>query len=318
VRLLITGITGFVGPYLAEHIAQREETAELWGLAWGDTEQPQLQALRPRLRLVDGDLTEPASLHAAIEESRPELVFHLAAATSVAKSWEYAERAMEINALGTIRLYEALRRLDSAPLVVVASSSEIYGRPRSTTRPLSEDFPIRPVSPYGTTKAAQDLLAAQLGEACGIPTVRLRPFNLTGPRRPEHFVASSFARQVARIENEKLDPVIRVGNLEAVRDFTDVRDAARAYWMAANSAQPGEAYNLCSGRGVRVGELLEILLEEAGADIEVRVGQERIRPNDVGWQVGDPSKLSQATGWAPEIPIRKTLVDLLDWWRAQS
>jgi GDP-4-dehydro-6-deoxy-D-mannose reductase len=317
VRILITGITGFVAPFVAEHIAEVDADAELWGLAWGDADQPHLAALARRLRLVDGDLCSPESLRAAVERSRPEVVFHLAAATSVARSWEHAERSMEINALGTIRLYEALGRLDEAPVVVVASSSEVYGQAEAVAGRLTESSPMRPLSPYGTSKAAQDLLAAQLGEACGIPTIRLRPFNLTGPRRPSHFVASSFARQIARIEKGLDEPVIQVGNLDAVRDFTDVRDAARAYRLAATSARPGEAYNLCTGREVAIRGLLDRLLEATSSSIEVRIDPARLRPSDVPWQVGDPTKLEGATGWTAKISLRETLADLLDWWRAR-
>jgi GDP-4-dehydro-6-deoxy-D-mannose reductase len=316
VRVLITGITGFVGPYLAAHIAETEPTAEIWGLKWGELAGDAAELLGARIRLIEGDVTDSASLKGVLGECRPEAVIHLAAASSVARSWSNVARALSINAVGTARLLEAICETGRRPVTVVASSAEVYGRVSSTDGPVREDAPLAPVSPYGTSKVAQDLLAAQYAAAYGLPVVRLRPFHLTGPRRPAHFVGSSFAEQIARIEGGFLPPVLEVGNLDAVRDITDVRDAARAYWLAITQGAPGEVYNLCSGRELRIAELVERLFELSHERIEVRVDPGRLRTDDIPWLVGDHTRLSEATGWQPEIPIDRTLADLLDWWRS--
>jgi GDP-4-dehydro-6-deoxy-D-mannose reductase len=317
VRVLITGITGFVGPYVAAHIAEAESTAEIWGLQWDELTDDARELIGSKLLLLEGDVTDPRSLRACVRECRPEVVIHLAAASSVARSWSHAARALEINAVGTANLLEAIRESGGRPVVVVASSSEVYGRVESDDGPVREDAPLAPVSPYGTSKVAQDLLAAQYAAAHGLAVIRLRPFHLTGPRRPAHFVGSSFAEQIARIEHGQLPPVLKVGNVDAVRDITDVRDAARAYWLAVTSGTAGEVYNLCSGRALRIGGLVRGLLDLTEVPIEVERDPERLRTDDIPWLVGDHTSFTDATGWEPEIPFRRSLKDLLDWWRAK-
>jgi GDP-4-dehydro-6-deoxy-D-mannose reductase len=315
VKVLITGITGFVGPYVAAHVAEVEPEAEIWGLQWDELAEDAAELLGSRIHLVEGDVTDSDSLEGVLGECRPEVVIHLAAASSVAHSWSNAARALEINAVGTTRLLEAIRETGRRPMIAVASSAEVYGWVSRTDGPVNEDAPLAPVSPYGTSKVAQDLLAAQYAAGHGLPVVRLRPFHLTGPRRPAHFVGSSFAEQIARIEHGLSPPVLEVGNLDSVRDITDVRDAARAYWLAITRGAPGEVYNLCCGRELRIAELVERLLELSNERIEVRVNQGRLRTDDIPWLVGDHTRLTEATGWRPEIPLDQTLADLLDWWR---
>jgi GDP-4-dehydro-6-deoxy-D-mannose reductase len=312
VRTLITGISGFLGPHLA---ALSEPEAELYGLLWGELPDEERNLLTPRVHLMEGDVTRPESLRPILEAVRPELVFHLAAASSVARSWNHAARSLEINAIGTVHLLDGLLALGLRPTTVVLSSAEVYGPRTPDEGPIDEDAPLEPVSPYGTSKLAQDLLASQVGAAHGIPVLRLRPFHLSGPRRPAHFALSSFARQIACIERGVTEPRLKVGNLEAVRDITDVRDAARACWMAAAHGVPGAVYNLCSGRGVRIGETLQLLLKMTEAEIEIEIDRERLRASDIPWMVGDPGRLTATTGWTPTIPLEKTLSDLLGWWR---
>ena len=310
-RILITGITGFVGPHLAEYIAASVTETEIWGLVWG-TEPGDVP---PSVQLVGGDLTEISSLVAALEASKPDIVFHLAAASSVASSWDRPGRFLEVNAVGTVNLLEALRTLGMQPRVVVSSSAEIYGPVPPDLQPITEEAPLSPVSPYAASKAAQDLLTAQYFHGFGLPTIRLRLFHHTGPRRPSQFVASSFARQIARIECGLEPPQIAVGNLEAVRDFTDVRDIARAYWLAADKGDPGQAYNVCSGTPVSIRQVLEMLRAHARTQVEVAVDPARLRAADIPCLVGDNARFTKATGWQPEIPLERTLGDLLEWWR---
>jgi GDP-4-dehydro-6-deoxy-D-mannose reductase len=316
-RALITGITGFVGPYLAEHLLAEAPGCEPWGLAWGEAGRAQLEPLQPALRLVEGDLMEPASLVAALEQCRPDVVFHLAAASSVASSWADPATVFQVNVVGQIHLLEAVRTVGLAPRVVVSSSADVYGRVPPESLPAHEELPLAPISPYGASKAAQDLVAAQYFAAHGLPTVRLRCFNHTGPRRPGHFALSSWARQVAEIEAGLAEPTITVGDLDVVRDFTDVRDVVRAYWLAALHGAPGAAYNVCSGTPVPLRRAIELLAGSISPAPAVRVDPGLLRPTDIPALYGDPSRLAAATGWRPSIPLEQTLADLLEWWRQQ-
>lgn len=310
-RILITGISGFVGPYLAQYIAEAEPAAEVWGLVWAadPAKTP------PSVHQVEGDLTDRSSITAMLDEVRPEIVFHLAAASSVASSWENPGHFLEVNAVGTVNLLEAVRGLEHEARVVVSSSAEIYGAVPMDEQPITEEAPLAPLSPYAASKAAQDLLTAQYSHGYGLDTVRLRLFHHTGPRRPPQFVASNFARQIARIE-AGLDPArLAVGNLEAIRDFTDVRDVARAYWLAATHGAAGEAYNVCSNRRTTIRRVLDVLLAHSEVEVKVEVDPERLRTADIPYLVGDHTRFSDATRWQPDIPLVKTLGDLLNWWR---
>lgn len=310
-RILITGISGFVGPYLARHITKTAPEAEIWGLVWAADPVKDSSSVE----LVDGDLTDISTLTTALNKVRPTIIFHLAAASSVASSWDHPGRFLEVNAVGTVNLLEAARTLDLDTRVVLSSSAEVYGAVPTDQQPITEDSPLEPLSPYAASKAAQDLLAAQYYNGYGMPTIRLRLFHHTGPRRPTQFVASSFAHQIARIERGLDPPRLAVGNLEAVRDFTDVRDIAQAYWLAATRGKPGAAYNVCSNRGTSIRHVLDMLLEHSEVDVEVEVDPNRLRAADIPCLVGDHSRFSDATDWQPEIPLENTLGDLLDWWR---
>ena len=312
-RILITGISGFVGPYLAEHVAETAPETEVWGMIW--TADP---AKAPAtVQEVEGDLTEISSLRAALEHVQPEIVFHLAAASSVASSWENPGHFLEVNAVGTVNLLEAVRELGHSVRLVVASSAEIYGAVPVDKQPITEDVHLAPLSPYAASKAAQDLLTAQYSHGYGLDTVRLRLFHHTGPRRPPQFVASSFAQQIARIERGLDPPRLAVGNLEAIRDFTDVRDIARAYWLAATRGIAGEAYNVCSSRRTSIRRVLEILLAQSETEVEIKVDPNRLRAADIPCLVGDHTHFRNATDWQPDIPLVDTLGDLLDWWRSE-
>ena len=310
-RILITGISGFVGPYLARHIARTTPEAEIWGLVWaGDPARASSS-----VQLVEGDLTDISTLATALNQVRPDIIFHLAAASSVASSWDHPGRFLEVNAVGTVNLLEVARTLGVNTRVVVSSSAEVYGAVPPEQQPITEDLPLEPLSPYAASKAAQDLLTAQYYHGYGMPTIRLRLFHHTGPRRPTQFVASSFAHQIARIERGLDPPQLAVGNLEAVRDFSDVRDIARAYWLAAIRGEPGAAYNVCSSRSTSIRGVLDMLLAHSEVEVEVEVDPDRLRAADIPCLVGDHSKFSDATDWSPEIPLEETLGDLLNWWR---
>jgi GDP-4-dehydro-6-deoxy-D-mannose reductase len=310
VRYLITGVNGFVGPWLVRHLREQIPGAQIFGMAWGDQGREELA----EIRLLEGDLTVPESLTPVLATARPDVVVHLAAASSVASSWQRPAQALEINAIGQVNLLEAMARQGMTPLTVIASSAEVYGRVDGAAE---ETLPPQPISPYGVSKATQELIAHQYANSHGLPVIRLRLFNLIGPGQAQAFAASSFARQVAEIEKGLLPPCIRVGNLAAKRDFTDVRDAVRAFYMAATRGRPGDLFNVCSGRAVTIRELLDQLLALARRPIAEEVDPQRLRRADIPLLLGSNRRLYEATGWRPEIQLRQTLLDLLDWWRAR-
>jgi GDP-4-dehydro-6-deoxy-D-mannose reductase len=240
-RVLITGVNGFVGGHLAEHLLA-SGSWDVWGLA----RQPALAlgALAGRVRYIAADMSSPEQVASALESAQPDVIFHLAGQANVARSFTDPAGTLQANLLAQTYLFQSIVRLRQDPLVLVAGSNEIYGAVRPEDLPLDEDTPLRPVNPYAVSKAGQDLLAFQYFVSHRIRTLRLRPFNHIGPRQSDAFVASAFAAQVAQIEAGRQPPIMRVGNLSAERDFTDVRDMVRAYELAALHGEPGEAYNI--------------------------------------------------------------------------
>jgi GDP-4-dehydro-6-deoxy-D-mannose reductase len=312
-KVAITGASGFVGGHLVEFLRREAPEVTLSGIV-----RPHGGAAGPTaagLRLVEADLADPAGVNAALAELLPDAIVHLAGQSSPQQSWLDPGGTLRTNVLGIVHLVEAARRLGLAPAVLVVGSAEEYGSASARGAPLSETSPLRPSSPYAVSKVAQGLLAVECGGPAGMRVVRTRTFHHTGPGRGEAFAESSFARQIAEIEVGLRPPVIHVGNLEAVRDFTDVRDVVRAYWGLLQQGQAGQVFNVCSGRGRPIRDLLDILLGLARATVEIRVDAERLRPADVPVLVGDPALLQATTGWKPEIPIEKTLEDLLSDWR---
>src|SRR3989442_4297225 len=231
------------------------------------------------------------------------------------RSWDDPAGTLRTNVLGMLHLLEAVRAGAAAPRIIAVGSADEYGLVRPDEVPRREDAPPRPDSPDAVSKVAQGYLALQYALAPGLHVVRTRTFHHTGPRRGEQFAESSFARQLAEIEAGQRPPRLEVGNLDVVRDFTDVRDVVRAYWMLLDRGVPGEVYNVCSGRGVRLGELLQRLIGVSGRRVRVHVDPSPLRPADAPILVGDPGRLRAATGWEPRIPLERTLADLLDYWR---
>lgn len=314
-RVLITGVTGFAGRHLAAMLVEHQREAEVWGLVRWNSPRDELTPLDAVLHFVTGDLTDAGSLVRALQTSKPDILLHLAAASTVSTSWATPTEVMNVNVLGTVNLFEAVRTLDLDPVIVLAGSAEAYGAPAPDELPVRESQRFRPVSPYGVSKATVDLLGYQYHAAYALRVVRLRLFNHTGAGRPDRFVASSFARQIAEIERGRRAPVLEVGNLDVVRDFTDVRDVARGYWAAAVHGEPGAAYNVCSARPVSIRELLDRLRTLSTCDVEVRVDPGRLRTAEIPALYGDPTAFATATGWSPTIPLEQTLHEILEWWR---
>lgn len=314
-RALITGITGFVGSHLAELLLN--EGLEVHGLTRFRSQTDNIEGIKGRLLLKEGDLADAHSLRRVVREVRPDYIFHLGAQSFVPSSWASPAATMETNLVGSIHLFEAVREASIQPVIQIAGSSEEYGHVEREDLPITESTPLKPLSPYAVSKLAMDYLGYQYFRSYGLRIIRTRAFNHEGPRRTDTFVTSNFARQVAEIEAGQRPPVIYVGNLEAERDYTDVRDVVRAYWLAVQHAEPGEVYNICSGKSYTIGAVLDMLLEMTDIEVEVKTDPERLRPSDVPVLVGDCSKFQAATGWAPRIPFEETMADLLDYWRAR-
>jgi len=314
-RALITGMTGFAGSHLAEYLLAEHPDVEVYGTHRWRSRMENVEHLRSKVKLLEADLRDYTSMHAALERSRPDVIFHLAAQSFVPSSWTAPNDTLTTTVSGQTNLFEAVRALRLDPVIQIACSSEQYGLVLPGETPIKETNPLRPLSPYAVSKVAQDYLGYQYFQSYGLKVVRTRGFNHTGPRRGHVFVTSNFCSQVAAIEMGLQEPVIRVGNIDAIRDFTDVRDMVRAYWLAVTKAKPGEVYNIATGNGIAIREMLERLIALASVEVKIEVDPERLRPSDVEILIGDASKFKADTGWEPRIPFDQTLRDLLDYWR---
>ncbi len=317
-NILITGITGFAGSHLAEYILAHHPGVKVHGLVRWRSRMENIAPLlhTGKITLYEADLKDMSSLRKALAAARPDRIFHLAAQSFVPASWKLPAETFMINAVGQINLFEAVMAEKLDPRIQIAGSSEEYGLVHPDEVPMKETNPLRPLSPYAVSKVAQDLLGFQYWQSYRLHVVRTRGFNHPGPRRGEVFVTSNFARQIVMIEKGLVPPVIHVGNLEAKRDFTDVRDTVRGYWLALEKGAPGEVYNIGTGNAVSMKDLLDRLLALSPAKVEVRIDPDRLRPSDVQILCADVSKFKAATGWSPKIAFETTLRDLLEYWRS--
>jgi GDP-4-dehydro-6-deoxy-D-mannose reductase len=296
-RALVTGATGFVGPHLVDHL--RASGDEVVGLEEGIVE-----------------ITDPAAVTEWIGTHRPEVVYHLAGWADVGGSWAAPQQAFRVNAEGTLNVLQAALAAECSRVLVV-SSADVYGIVAEEDLPITEEHPLRPVSPYAVSKVAADYLGLQAWLGRRLEVVRARAFNHLGPGQSAQFVAPAIASRIAANERDGGDE-IPVGNLAARRDVTDVRDVVRAYRLLVERGMPGDTYNVCSGIDVAVSELAERMLAMAAHPMRLVVDPERHRPVDVPVLRGDPSKLERATGWKPEIPLDTTVADVLDDWRSRG
>lgn len=307
---LVTGGSGFVGPYLIAAL----EALGREVVALGEPPPPGTRhyppAIAPRWRLVD--LCDRHAVEAIVRETRPDEVYHLAALSSVATSFEDPAQTYQVNVLGTVYLLEALRRHAPHARMLLVSSAEVYG---GLSSPLHESCPFAPANPYAASKVGAEMAALAYARAHGLGVVRARAFNHTGPGQADRFVIGAFAKQIALIEAGKQEPLLRVGNLSARRDFLDVRDVVDAYTSLLARGRAGAAYNVASGRAVAMRELLDQLLACSSADVRVETDPALLRPVDVPELVGDRRAIGEATGWEPRIPLAETLSDVLADWR---
>ncbi len=319
-KVFITGIGGFVGSHLADYILANFPNVQVLGLVrWWEPKE-NIKHILNKIKLYYGDLLDLPSLETILSEQKPDVIFHLAAQSYVDFSFSAPINTLETNIVGTANLLEAVRKLKVAsgydPVVQIASSSEVYGQVKENEIPIKEENPFRPASPYAVSKVGEDMLAFQYWLSWKIKTIRTRMFSHTGPRRGEVFVESNFAKQIAAIEAGLQKPVVKVGNLDSVRTFLDIKDAIRAYWLLIEKCSPGEVYNVGGVETMTVGEMLNKLLKLSTVrDVAVEVDPARLRPSDVTLQIPCIDKFTRETGWKPEIKFEKTLEDLLNYWR---
>jgi GDP-4-dehydro-6-deoxy-D-mannose reductase len=315
-RVLVTGVTGFAGSHLVDYLLERGD-CEIYGIQRWRSRTENIEHVQDRIMLLECDLRDASSTRDTLERVRPDYVFHLAAQSFVPTSWSAPTESLTTNVIGQVNLFEAVRRIGLKCRIQLACSSEEYGMVYPDEVPIRETNPLRPLSPYAVSKVAQDMLGYQYWMSWKVDSVRTRGFNHEGPRRGPVFVASDFAKQIADAERGRRPAVVHVGNLEAQRDFTDVRDMVRAYWLALEKCEPGEVYNICSGKAWSIRQVLDHLLGLARIKIEVREDPARLRPSDVPILLGDYSKFHRATGWEPTIPFEQTLRDMLEHWRSR-
>ena len=307
-RALITGCEGFLGSHLADLLVTKD--VEVFGLVFEDTAN--LEHLDGKVKLVPVDLRDQARVRPAVECTKPDLVFHLAAQSFVTVSWQNPELTLATNVMGTFYLLEALREQGSKALIEVVSSSAVYGPCSVSEMPLDEGQEFRPTSMYAVSKVTEDMFAYFYWRVFGLRIVRVRPFNVTGPRKTGDAV-SDFARGIVDVEQGRRG-VLEVGNLDSVRDYSDGRDGAEALWLLSRRGEPGKSYHISSGQERSLRSVVHELLSVAGIDVPVEVSSSKLRPHDDPIYVGDPSRLREL-GWEPRIPFAQTLADTLQYWR---
>lgn len=321
-KVLITGITGMVGSHLADYLLENTDW-EIYGMLRWRSPLDNIQHLidsintKNRLYLLYGDLNDQGSLENVVSQAKPNYVFHLAAQSFPKTSFDAPIDTMNTNILGTSKLLEAIRKSDYNPVIHVCASSEVFGRVPKEKLPINEECTFHPASPYAISKVGTDLLGRYYAEAYGMTVMTTRMFTHTGPRRGDVFAESTFAKQIAMIEAGLIPPVVKTGNLDSLRTWSDVRDAVRAYYMLVTiNPIAGEYYNIGGTYSCSVKDMLYTLISFSTCkNIAVETDPERLRPIDADLQVPDTAKFTQHSGWKPQIPFEKTMLDLLNYWR---
>ena len=308
-RCLITGCEGFIGSHLADFLVERG--FKVFGTIY-EEDSPNIMYLEGKVHITHCDMRDREKVEGLLKEIKPDIIFHLAAQSYVTVSWEDPEETLKTNILGSFYLLEAVRKYFPEAVVEVVGSSSVYGPRKENELPLREDADFRPTSMYAVSKVGEEVLGYFYYKVFGMKVIRVRPFNMTGPRKL-YDACSDFSRGIVEIEKGLRDE-LEVGNLETVRDFTDGRDAVKALWLLTEKGKPGELYNLCSGKGWKMKDILNLLIRLSGREIKYKVSPERLRPFDDPIYIGDNSKI-RSLGWEPQIPMEKTLSDMLDWWR---
>lgn len=313
-KILITGITGFVGSHLAEYILSLNENHEIYGLCRWRSNRENLSNVIDKVNLMHGDLLDLSSLIKIFQEHKFDYIFHLAAQSYVLTSFDSPINTLETNIIGTANLLEAIRNSKQDPKIMICSSSEVYGQVTQEETPIKETNQLRPASPYAVSKVGEDLISQQYFLSYNMKIIRSRAFTHEGERRGDVFFLSAFAKQIAAIEMGLLDKV-HVGNLDSIRTICDVRDMVRAYWLLINKCTIGEVYNIGGIESFTINEVLDILKRQAYVPIKYVIDEKLLRPSDVTLQLPNIDKFMKATNWKPEISIKQTCSDILNYWR---
>lgn len=311
-KVLIIGITGFAGTSMY-HLLTKIEDITLYGTFRHSTKNRNIVDTFNRATLLECDVNDVYSIEKVLSEIQPGIIFHFASYVSVFSSFKNPLPTFQTNIIGTANLLEGVKKIVPKAKVLIPGSAEEYGKVSEDKMPIKEDYPLNPVNPYAISKKVQEEIGLYYFKTFGLNIYFTRTFHYTGPRQPLGFVCSDFAKQVVDAENGKIKS-IKVGNLEVKRDFTDIRDVVNAYWRVINKGKTGEVYNVCSGKSIKIQEILEKLIKFSGKDVSVKIDKNKLRPSDIPDFVGDNQKL-RSIGWAPKYNIEDTLKDLLDWWR---
>ena len=317
-NILITGVTGFVGSHLLDYLLENT-SYKMFGLKRMNSTLKNIIHRLNKITLIDGDLLDQSSLIKALEISNPDQIYHLGALSWVTPSWDMPAVYMQTNAVGTVNLLEAMRITNHKARFLISCTPEEYGDVPKDLIPINEDTRIAPINPYAASKVAQDVICQVYHASYGFDIIRTRAFNHEGPRRDKLGAIASFAYQIAKIEKGLQEPIVKVGNLNATRNFTDVRDTSRAYYLAMEKGISGELYLIGTQQIFTVEELLLklIKLSTPKEKIKYEVEKSRVRPTELLTFIGDFKKFTTLTGWKAEIPIDKTLQDVLDYWRRE-
>lgn len=308
-RALIIGAGGFVGDYLIEYLA-KNNADEIYATKCSDQDYNNENA-----RIYNLDILDKESIISLMYEIRPTHIFHLAAQSSVGVAWKNPALTIDVNIKGSVNVLDAIRELYYKPRILLIGSGEEYGHIKPDEVPIREDNHLRPGNIYAATKACQNMIGAIYAQAYDMDLMQVRAFNHIGPGQAPLFVVSDFCKQAAEIEKGLREPVIKVGNLMARRDFTDVRDVVRAYCLLAEKGRAGETYNVGCGNSVYINDILTMIISKARADISVEVDQSKIRPVDVPIIEADITKIEETVGWTPQIPLEQTIEETLGYWR---
>ncbi len=310
-KVLITGATGFIGSHLAEFLLEKGD--EVHGTVWDKNELKNVESIKDKINILECDIRDESRVAEIIREIKPERIFHLAAQSFPTVSWDEPARTLDTNVLGTSHLFEAVKKYTPDSTVLVACSSAEYGFVTEAEVPVSEDHVLLPLHPYGVSKVAQDLLSYQYFKNFKIKSLRARIFNTTGPRKTND-VCSDFTNMIVKIE-KGMAQSMSVGNLEAKRDITDVKDVINALWLLTEKGEPGEVYNVCSSRALRIKDVLDMAIAQATVKIDVQVDKNKLRPTDEPIIMGDNTRIRETCGWVPIMTMEETLKRMLDFWR---
>ena len=314
-KVLITGVTGFVGSHLLDLLARNKTEYKLYGIIREKSSLSKIKHSLDAIELINCDLINSTATFEVIKHVSPDYIYHLAGESSVGLSWNAPQSLINNNITASLNIFEALRILDNTGTrTLLACSSEEYGHISDEEIPITEAVPLRPVSPYAVTKATVDMFGYHYYKSYGMKIIRMRAFNHTGPRRDANYALSNFAKQITEIKKGLKEKIIYVGNLSAIRDYSDVRDIVRGYKLAIEECTSGEVYNICSSKGYRIKDLLDIMIQQSGCNVKIVQEKKRFRMVDLPIIIGDHSKLSRVNSWSPEISIEGTLQSILDYW----